>query len=85
MPTISMAMLQGYLLRHKDNAPAAAENVSNLASGEFSYRAAAMPLGISKKSTVKVGRAARPVHRITAFDLDRMPFNPQQGWDADIR
>lgn len=38
LPSASMALLQGYLLKHKSNAKLAVENVSLLVSGEYTYR-----------------------------------------------
>lgn len=95
LPHISMAMLQGYLLRHKDNAEGAVADVSQLVSGEYSYRPAAA--SSSADPPAKVDSSKAPVagqrrphvvtggsRRATAEEVDRMVFNPQEGWDRDL-
>ncbi len=91
MPTVSMALLQGYLLRHKDDALSAVQQVSQLGSGEYSYRPLHTVTG--KKAEAATPAAAGPrkpvqtrrVTRISGAEADRMFFNPQEGWDRDIK
>ena len=104
MPTVSMALLQGYLLRHKGCPVSAVKNVSQLGSGEYAY--SPIPSTASLKKTLPVAASAagavasaapvgvgsglnkavrpRPVKRMTAEEVDKMCFNPQEGWDRDI-
>jgi hypothetical protein len=90
-PTISMALLQGYLLRHKDNPEGALRNLAHLTSGEYNYSPAMH--SVTAKSTTCAKATVKPiVHkrthadgRITAEEVDKMIFNPQEGWDKDIK
>lgn len=84
-----MALLQGYLLRHKEDPASALLNVSQLISGEYSYKPACSTDG--KKAAPKHSAStpaaksvrARPVTRVSAEEVDKMFFNPQEGWDRE--
>eukprot|EP01031_Cornospumella_fuschlensis_P038014 gene38014-46187_t len=74
---ISMASLQGYLLRHKNSASAALGALSTLLDDVRSP-----VLSPSSPSTgpvvSRVGKV-RPVRPLTAEEVDKMVFNPQPG------
>lgn len=91
--TISMATLQGYFLRHKDDAVAAMECIPDLLAmsksnskanlEEHHLKNSASPELSAQQSR---GGNAPPRNRrpLTIAEIDRMPFNPQPGWDASL-
>ena len=95
MPKISMATLQGFLLRHKDDPRAAIEALPMLASELTTsdrLLEAASPAEKDKleQETIQSLQGVsvvkrRPVKRLTAAEVDKMYFNPQEGWDKGIR
>lgn len=123
-----MALLQGYLLRHKGDIQGALNNVNRLNSGEYTYmppsvaaatrrcasgsssgKAISSSSGSNESETttteyndssksdgskldnvaaavLKAASAVktRPFRKLTAEEVDKMYFNPQQGWDKDL-
>ncbi|RYH22448.1 hypothetical protein EON65_19175 [archaeon] len=79
---ISMASLQGYLLRHKNSPTAALTSLSTLLDDVRSpistHPSAPAVVGVSRMGKV------RPVRPLTAEEVDKMVFNPQPGWDKDM-
>lgn len=88
-----MAAIQGYLLQHKASSQSAIENVHGIqrtiSSGQDNNnthlsnaeRTSANGFSPSAHSTVV---KPRPVKRLTVEQVDKMFFNPQEGWDKDI-
>ena len=83
LSTISMATLQGHLLRHKDDCMGAIADVFRLSSDR---REAVAPstLAGDASSSGTTRRDRRLPRTLTAQQVDRMVFNPQEGWDRDI-
>lgn len=99
-----MALLQGYLLRHKNDMQGALKNIDRLDSGEYSYmppsatgskrhadeKKASVGMDTDDKSEGVVENIipkvvkSRPFRRLTVEEIDKMYFNPQEGWDKDI-
>lgn len=90
LPKVSMAALQGFLLHHKGDPMAAMENVHSLRKDIESRERDVQKseekdlppslLGQRKPREVK----ARPVKPLTVEQVDKMYFNPQEGWDKDL-
>lgn len=84
---ISMAALQGHLLRHKLSFNSALESLSTLQQ-ELSQQAPSPALINNKeeaivmqKMQVRQAVKPRPVKAMTAEQVDKMFFNPQKDWD----
>jgi SpoVK/Ycf46/Vps4 family AAA+-type ATPase len=86
---VSMAALQGYLLRHKGNPQQALEDIHILVKDlesrqkdphKLEQTAGSLPGVLKKAKEVK----PRPVKPLTAEQVDKMYFNPQEGWDKDL-
>jgi hypothetical protein len=82
-PKISMAALQGFFLRNKDDALKAIANVSSILENANTSRhtisATSMPHK-QPRGPVK----PRPVKPLTIEQVDKMYFNPQPGWDQNL-
>lgn len=84
---LSMAALQGYLLCHKGNPVGAIEGCSlflekfAVESTRTSVHNEASPPLDSNPDKPK----SRPVRRLTVDEIDKMPFNPQPGWDNNMQ
>ena len=87
---VSMAELQGHLLRYKGRPLEAVENIDELGAealarqqtsgwGQGTKEAAAEAEG--DDGDVSAGRGGRRLH---GSDVDRMAFNPQEGWEDQI-
>ncbi len=78
-----MAALQGFFLRFKDDAQKAIENVSHLPDtiDKRIVHTLSKP-GVVKKQTGPI--KPRPVKPLTLDQIDRMVFNPQEGWDKNL-
>ena len=74
--TPSMAELQGYLIARKGDRRAALAEASSLIRDARAGPAASTNGGPPTTPPKKRGR-----RRLTALDVDRMPFNPQPGWE----
>jgi len=96
-PTISMALLQGHLLLFKhdpEGAIASAAQIGRMAHHPGSHNTNA-PAGKTgggdeeKKEDAQVPKKAAPVvskrRVLTVEEVDKMYFNPQAGWDKDIK
>lgn len=82
---ISMAALQGHLLRHKASFSSAMESLFTLQQ-ELSQQMQAIPAVQKEDATRVQARVAapvkpRPVKAMTADQVDKMFFNPQKDWD----
>jgi hypothetical protein len=91
-----MAALQGYLLRNKNDSQSAisqlhlliedAENrhqreqLKQQAEEEKKKASEEEQLRMMRKDPVK----PRPVRPLTVAEIDKMVFNPQKGWDANL-
>ncbi len=80
-----MAQLQGYFLLHKEDPDAALAHLQSIANSQFHHspesqhhrlKTSQPPIQIPRR---EAGR------RLTAFDLDKMPFNPQNDWEKDVQ
>lgn len=81
--TISMAALQGYLLRYKTSAAQARSNIHTLLDHVVAKQKKVDPEPVQGHSLSK-GKP-RAVRKLTVDEVDRMYFNPQPGWDKDIQ
>lgn len=80
-----MAALQGYFLRHKDSPFLAIEQVYTLINEDRPIQKPPTPATSSTSPGQNRQVKPRPVRILTAADVDRMVFNPQEGWDKDIK
>ncbi len=80
-----MAELQGYFLLYKDDPLAASNNIESIKSSRISSTHTSRS---SPSETVGTATASsvRPQSRrmLTAFEIDKMTFNPQYDWEKDI-
>jgi len=107
-PVISMAQLQGHLLRYKMEPQAALDNVVSAFGKEGNSGGDSCPqqpsADISPSSTSSTSsssqssqssaaavktidmrrRSSSSKRRLTAEEVDKMYFQPQEGWDKDI-
>jgi hypothetical protein len=81
-----MAQLQGHFLKHKTDALDAIRNVNELVSVS---KSGSPPAPVMQRSNdvdeaFVRERALRRAKRgpISAIEVDKMPFNPQPGWDT---
>jgi hypothetical protein len=85
---ISMAALQGYLLRYKDTPEEAIINIDSLRQDIENREREAEKHGKSVSSSMSSTRkkevTPRPVRPLTVEEVDKMYFNPQAGWDKDL-
>lgn len=78
----SMADLQGYLLTYKDQPGAALESVDRvLREPRITARAGLL---VPSSNSDPSQKRPRKVKHLSAFDVDRMVFNPQPGWDDKL-
>lgn len=85
LSTVSMATLQGHLLRHKDDCAGAIADVFRLSSDRRGGTAGPNSSAGDASSSATTMRRDRCLPRtLTAQQVDRMVFNPQEGWDRDI-
>jgi hypothetical protein len=84
--TVSMAALQGYLLRHKDSAVDAIEQIQGLVNDlENREKDSLGKLKSALANKKKAGDVKpRPVRPLTVEQVDKMFFNPQKDWDKDL-
>jgi chaperone BCS1 len=84
---VSMAALQGYFLQHKEDPVAALEGLHVLYH-ELSSRSADGGAVMDYAADVVLKREAAVRHAkrgpLSPDQVDRMPFNPQGLWDADL-
>jgi hypothetical protein len=85
---ISMAALQGYLLRYKDTPEEAITNIDSLRQDIENREREAQKHGKLVSSSLNNSRKKevkpRPVRPLTVDEVDKMYFNPQPGWDKDL-
>jgi hypothetical protein len=85
-----MALLQGHLLRHKNDPEGAIRDAYQLAAerGKVTIRRDAASKGDGSNGTGGSAPAKPVVSRgrrvLTAEEVDKMVFNPQPGWDKGI-
>ena len=84
LSTISMATLQGHLLRHKDDCAGAIADVFRLSSDRRGVAAPSSSAGDASSTTRRERQHSSLPRTLTAQQVDRMVFNPQEGWDKDI-
>lgn len=79
----SMAELQGFLIARKGDAGAALAEASLVVRD----RRAAGPAsgGGEGPPTAPTAKKSRGRRRLAALDVDRMPFNPQPGWEEEVK
>lgn len=85
---ISMATLQGYLLRYKNDPIGACNGLQQLKVSNIIDKKLPTSENTSVSSdenTQNVKSNRRPVKRLSIQDVDRIPFNPQEGWDSGIK
>eukprot|EP01040_Poterioochromonas_malhamensis_P007923 gene7923-8563_t len=85
IPKVSMAALQGYLLRHKESSQRAMDDIDNLVH-DIGSREKEKPKDSEVPTIHRKPREVkpRPVKPLTAEQVDKMYFNPQAGWDKDL-
>jgi len=79
-PTISMAALQGYLLRNKNDSVSAMQNILQLSQNALDQTPRHMDYKNEVGGTQSPTRQAR--RRLTVEEIDKMYFNPQEGWES---
>lgn len=87
---VSMAKLQGYFVHYADSFDGAFENLRSLeGKSSSSSEAAVVNRDDSNSAPFRVEAAPRRrtvgTRRLTVEEIDKMVFNPQEGWDKDIR
>ena len=95
----SMAELQGFFLKYKDDPAAAIDNVLQINASVVHkpHERQDEPPTRENKDTDEVEENSRSVseqanrpptprrsRHVTAFELDKMAFNPQYDWEKDI-
>jgi hypothetical protein len=86
---VSMAELQGHLLRHKGEPLEALVNVEDLAAealartetSKWNNKSGDAAEGAAETVSEQMGRPARRLH---GSEADRVVFNPQEGWEDSI-
>ena len=87
LPSVSMAHLQGHLLRYKNDPEGAIKGVPEMlqqkqqgANSRVNSNSSA-----SVKSSPGLKNSNKKLSRtLTVAEIDRMYFNPQAGWDKDV-
>eukprot|EP01038_Epipyxis_sp_PR26KG_P013543 gene13543-18167_t len=82
VPILSMAKLQGYLLKYKNNPVDAINGIAELAMELTNVREVTSNVSIPIKTTPK--KHLNKIKTLTVEEVDRIYFNPQPGWDKDI-
>ena len=84
LPFISMATLQGHLLRHKDDCAGAIAGISLLGLANNRLSGAVVTPTSDSTSNGRDHRRRTLPRTLTVQQVDQMVFNPQEGWDRDI-
>jgi hypothetical protein len=87
LPTVSMAMLQGHLLRYKNDPEGAQRDVHLLVSerrGGPPGHSLSAGSGITASAVTSKQPVVSKRRALTVEEVDKMVFNPQPGWDKDI-
>jgi hypothetical protein len=82
-----MAQLQGYFLSHKDDPYGAFEDLQRRAKSQSDSSVDLRPLPPPPLVSQQQRQRSPPSstgRRISAHELDKMPFNPQHDWEKDI-
>lgn len=81
-----MAALQGYLLRHKEQPQEAIGDVDTLVRDLENRQKDQKKDHSNQHHHVKRPKEVkpRPVRPLTVEQVDKMFFNPQEGWDKDL-
>ena len=101
---VSMARLQGYLMRHKHSPHAAVDHTLDLFQDAVADHSHNNSNGNSNSNSKSSGKNGSPREEVvvdgnsnhnfvhgagrrimSVADIDRMPFNPQPGWDRGIK
>ena len=82
----SMAELQGHLLNYKESPAEAVAQIHELEASILVGRGSECKAAVAGETTTKTAAPSRPAarKRLTAFDVDRVPFNPQEGWEEAV-
>jgi chaperone BCS1 len=86
---VSMAQLQGHFLRYKDDAQEALSNIRDILAcrtkntSDEQDHVKTLVDHDQRKREAAIARAKRGP--VSALDVDRMVFNPQEGWDQNIK
>jgi len=91
----SMAELQGHLLNHKSSPEAAIASIStelaksiSVSRGNANDGAAGSELGLQRgggeSAATGIQRGGSGRRRLSAFEIEKMPFNPQPGWEEEV-
>ena len=91
LPTVSMALLQGHLLRYKNDPDGAVRDVSTSLTAAEKPRKVVHTGGSNRGATGAAKSGGKVVmnnsvnKRVkTAAEIDKMVFNPQPGWDSNL-
>jgi hypothetical protein len=83
-----MAKLQGYFVQHGNSFASALENIISLETDELETSAAIeVPhhsVSVEQSTAVNKKRPQMSRRTLTVQEIDKMVFNPQEGWDKDI-
>lgn len=85
---ISMARLQGYLMRHKGSPQDAVNNVDDLLPSHTDSSPPPSHISLIPKPSDSGGKPefrTRGGRMLSTSEMERLVFNPQPGWDNDIR
>ena len=86
LPSVSMAHLQGHLLRYKNDPEGAIKGVPEMQQQKQSANSRGNSnCSASVKSSPGLKNSNKKLSRtLTVAEIDRMYFNPQAGWDKDV-
>lgn len=90
LPSVSMAQLQGHLLRYKSDPVGAQRDVHLLATEKRvsgtnqGGRGNSTGTGGSAGTSTKTAPPASKRRVLSVEEVDKMVFNPQEGWDKGI-
>lgn len=83
-----MALLQGHLLRYKNDPEGAISTAARMGQDRSSGSArkdSTISSGSEKEAPKKTAPVVSKRRVLTVEEVDKMYFNPQPGWDKDIK
>jgi len=82
----SMAELQGHLLNHKSSPEVAIEQVASHLAKSIDVSRGKVSSDTAASSEPAQNSSAKPggKRRLSAFDIDKIAFNPQPGWEEEV-
>ena len=80
---ISMAKLQGFFVQHPETFESAMDNIRSLEYEKIENASISLPISSTMDITAAQSRK-KGGRKLTVEEIDKMVFNPQEGWDTDI-